>query len=422
MDETPVPVETLDDVAEDQQPWQEPDQGTSPDEYVAPVDLDGDGAHDAVLGYLTQVGQFALLDADADGTAEYVEVDTDGDGLVDVTVEQRGDEWFIRLDSDLDGAVDAEFPMTFAELQEQVPDLWALLTGDPGGLADDGPVDDGAAWVPEVVDGAIVGDPFAYSDLWFQQAFDGSCLPAAVAQIYSLYTGELVTDQEFVEIANQHGGWIVGPDGVPGMAPETAVALLETVGIDASLQTSDLDGLSLALEQGYSVMVAVDSGEIWYGEEAEDDTMDHALLVAGIDVDGGVVWLSDTGVAEGNMLSVPLDVFLDSWQDSGNTMVVTELTVEEHRGGPVEVPAEVPAGEPPLAPVPDGDVTQVPGDVTQVPPTGQLPELDPTTALADVLEQDRSGLDEVVTRLVSTPWIVLPVALAGAHLIRRAAG
>ena len=443
MDQTPMAGSLEDPTADPGAQWVEPIEETQT-EHVTPIDMDGDGRYDSAYGYLAEVGEFALLDADADGRAEYFEVDTDGDGLVDVTLEAAGDSWHVQVDSDQDGIVDSEFTITSEDLAAQLPGLWQILAGDPAQMpgqpapadpatADPG-ADGGEVWVPEVVDGQIVGDPFAYSDLWFQQTFDGSCLPASVAQIYSLYTGEEVSDLAFVEIANQYGGWMVGEDGVPGMAPETAVALLESVGIDAELRTSDLAGLATALEQGYAVMVAVDSGEIWYGETTEDNTMDHALLVAGIDMENGIVYLSDTGTDVGNMLAVPLDTFLDSWQDSGNTMVVTEETVEEHRSGEVvEAPAEYSED---VTQQPGGDVTQAPPDAFEpsgasrepsetvpvaeppVEPAAGLPALDLTEGLPELIEPfEPSPLEQVVRTLVSSPWILLPVALVGARLI-----
>ena len=438
MDETPMTAGSVEDATGDPgAQWIEPVE-----EHVTPIDMDSDGSYDAAFGYLLEVGEFALLDSNADGVAEYIEVDTDGDGLVDVTVEAQGDDtWLVRVDQNQDGQVDSEFTLTSDELATQVPGLWQILAGDPAQIATDPATadpgtDDGTAWVPEVEDGQIVGDPFAYSDLWFQQAFDGSCLPASVAQIYSLYTGEPVTDLAFVDLANQYGGWIVDEEGTPGMAPETAVALLEAVGIDASLQTSDLAGLTLALEDGYAVMVAVDSGEIWYGETTEDNAMDHALLVAGIDMETGTVYLSDTGTDQGNMLAVPLDTFLDSWQDSGNTMVVTEETVIEHRGEAAAEPAPDPQQD--VTQTPGGDVTQVPPDAfepsgaAQEPgeavlptlddtgdqPAAELPAIDLTADLPDLVERyEPTPVEQVVRTLVSSPWILLPVALVGARLI-----
>lgn len=417
MDETPIMAGSLDDPTTDPgAQWVDPAE-----EHVTPLDVDGDGSYDAAYGYLQEIGTFALLDADADGVAEYIEVDTDGDGLVDVTVEVLdGDMWHVQVDQDQDGVVDSEFTMTSEELAAKVPGLWQLLVGDPAQLAGEPATEDGVAWVPEVADGQIVGDPFAYSDLWFQQSFDGSCLPASVAQIYGLYTGEPVSDIAFVDLANQNGGWIVDEDGTPGLAPEAAVSMLEAVGIDASLQTSDLAGLTTALEQGYSVMVAVDSGEIWYGETTEDNAMDHALLVAGIDTETGTVYLSDTGTDQGNMLAVPLETFLDSWQDSGNTMVVTEETVTEYRS---EAGVPTPEQQEPDAVTPGGDVTQVPADAFE--PSGAAQEpgetvpADATAGLPDgVGVPEPAGLDNVVRTLVTSPWILVPVALVGARLIR----
>ena len=206
-------------------------------------------------------------------------------------------------------------------------------------------------WFPEVVDGQIVGDPFQYSDQWFYQSFNGSCVPASVAQIYNLYTGEDVSDLDFVALANEvagtHGGygWIVGPDGAPGLTPSAAVELLEAAGIPATVTYGSMDDLAQALAQGNGVMVAFDSGEVWYGEEVEDNTADHMAVVAAIDYEAGIVYLSDTGNPDGNMEAVPLEVFVDAWEDSGFVMVECTQSVGEFQAANNITPAHAAADQ-----------------------------------------------------------------------------
>ncbi|MCL2423458.1 MAG: C39 family peptidase, partial [Micrococcales bacterium] len=180
-------------------------------------------------------------------------------------------------------------------------------------------------------------------------SFNGSCVPASVAQIYNLYTGQNVSDLDFVELANQldSTGWIVGPDGTPGLPADAAAQLLEAAGIHASTTYGSMDTLSEALAQGNAVMVAFDSGEVWYGEAVEDNTADHMAVVAAIDYDAGLVYLSDTGSPDGNMEAVPIEIFIDAWEDSGFLMVECTQTVDEYQsahgitvGAAAEAPAE----------------------------------------------------------------------------------
>lgn len=406
----------------------DPGQVSPPEDWTEYADTDGDRAPDAAWGYLTGVGSFTALDPDQDGATDRLEIDTDGDGYVDLVVVAQEGGWLASVDVDRDGVLDSEVFLTAEQLAVELPELLYLLGGgdasapaepapapEPSAPSDDVAPDDPAdpaapepqdGGAPDVVDGRIVGDPFAYSETWFNQAFDGSCLPASVAQIYSLYTGEAATDLDFVALVNEVGGWIVGPDGVPGLAPEAAVTLLEEAGIDVSLQTSDLDGLVSALDQGYAVMVAVDSGEYWYGESVEDDQMDHAVLVAGIDVEQGIVYLSDTGTAEGNMLEVPLETFLDAWQDSDNTMVVTEETVAEHRAESGELPADDGTVDDAVADAPAGEVQEEPSSVADVVADRELsPAVSPALLAA----------------VAVAPVILLPVVLRNAVRAARTA-
>ena len=68
-----------------------------------------------------------------------------------------------------------------------------------------------------VSDGQLVGDPTGDSEHWFEQAVNGFCVPASVAQIVSEYTGEHHADeQHFIERANELKVFEVGSNGVPG--------------------------------------------------------------------------------------------------------------------------------------------------------------------------------------------------------------
>jgi hypothetical protein len=364
----------------------------SPDGGFTPIDIDDDGTADGFWGTIPEFGTFVVLDENGDGTPDYTEIDVNDDGQVDVTVQREEGGFRVAIDTDGDGLVDAEKVLTEAELQAQMPALWELLAPTAGEPAPEPAQPAG----PVVEDGRIVGDPFAYSDDWFKQAFDGSCLPASVAQIYTEYTGQEITDLEFVDLVNQQGGWVVGPDGTPGLMPASAVDLLNSAGIDATLQYSDLDGLLSALDAGRAVMVAVDSGEYWFGEGAEDDTADHAVLVTGIDVEAGIVYLSDTGIEGGDMLQVPLDTFLDAWADSDNTMVVCEQSAEEFRTGQPATQSPIPPGQP------GADAAGDLGDGVG------FPAVEP-----------QSAIEQTTSWLVQHPWIVLPIVLAAGAGIAR---
>lgn len=171
------------------------------------------------------------------------------------------------------------------------------------------------------------GTPTAWTADWFYQEVDGYCGPSSVAQIVSEYTGLDISDpQQLVDRALELG---LFPNGDPsqGMTSKSMEILMEDQGVPCHLETSSISDLEEKLSDGYGVVTMVDSGEIWYpGEETvEDNTPDHALVVAGIDTERGVVILSDPGHPDGNQLEVPIDTFEDAWSDSGNEMLVADV-------------------------------------------------------------------------------------------------
>ena len=177
---------------------------------------------------------------------------------------------------------------------------------------------------PELPTDGISGNPTAYTDNWFWQETDGVCVPSAEAQVISEYTGMDISDpQQLADRAVELG---LFPDGdtTAGMTMDGAEILMEDQGVPCHQEQSSMADLDSKLSAGYGVIAFVDSGEIWSpgDEPVEDDTPDHALVVAGIDHDRGVVILSDPGSQDGNQEEVPIDQFADAWADSGNAMLV----------------------------------------------------------------------------------------------------
>ncbi|GEL24884.1 hypothetical protein PSU4_38380 [Pseudonocardia sulfidoxydans NBRC 16205] len=285
-----------------------------------------------------------VIDTNADGTPDAVAVDVDGDGDLDATITRDPAGTFtIGWDDDGDGLADRYETVTKAQLDAVLPGVAAAL--DPAG-AHGSPADT----PPPVEDGRVVGDPEEFSQVWFKQAVNGFCMPSSVAQIISVYTGETMTDEmQVVQAANQLQLWSVGGDGVPGMTSENAVTLLEAYGIPVEL-THELIGdhalaaLDQALADGRGVIITIDSGEVWYGEQAEDHRLDHAVVVAGIDYDRGVVLLSDPGNPNGNLEEVPIEVFMDAWADSRYEMITCDEPAAALTDGPGGADGAVAAG------------------------------------------------------------------------------
>jgi hypothetical protein len=343
-------------------------------------DVDGDGRMDVLLTRFGDGAWTTVSDEDSDGAAETFLADVDGDGVPDLAVERLPDgSYLVRADSDGDGTYDLERTVDRTTLADTFPGVVGYLDAhfDPAAPVDTDVVVDPADGTPGgdvVVDGRLIGDPVGDGEHWFEQARNGYCAPASIAQIVSEYTGRHYTDESaFVDLANRDGLFTISPDGVPGMTPENALTLLESSGVPAELQVGTVGDLAQYLDEGRRVLLFVDSGEIWHGEAVEDNTMDHAVVLTGIDVERGVAILSDPGTPDGNQEEVPLDVFEDAWADSHHTMLVCD-----------EPPADDQLG-------PD--------------------QLGPDQADPQAASHDATQIESASAWLTQRPWALLPVTL-----------
>ncbi|GAA0798615.1 C39 family peptidase [Spirilliplanes yamanashiensis] len=260
---------------------------------------------------------------DSTAADQVVVADLSGDGVADVSVELLPDgTYHVLADTDGDSLADEEVVVDRAALDAALPGASDAL--DELGAVETTPVPD-PGFDPAVDDGGIAGDPFGDAEHWFQQAQNGFCAPASVAQIVSEYSGVHFPDESaFVQLASEQGLFSVGMDGVPGMTPENTLTLLEQSGVPAGLEVGTTAELVQYLEEGRGVLLFIDSGEVWEGEAVEDNSFDHAVVLTGIDTERGVAILSDPGSPDGNLEEVPLDVFADAWADSQNLMIVCD--------------------------------------------------------------------------------------------------
>ena len=202
--------------------------------------------------------------------------------------------------------------------------------------------------------GMLHGAPASAADEWFFQRDQGYCLPASITQILSEVTGHSFSDESVVMSAVEE---LRIPFDSRGMTMPQGLQLLEHFGIDAEIETGlTLTDLETCLDEGRSIILGVDSSDIW-NEPADPaelvDKADHALVITAIDTERGFVVLSDPGHPEGNQRIVPLTDFVEAWSDSGNMAVVTTeptLSPEEidagggtvtTERGPVLVPVTV---------------------------------------------------------------------------------
>ncbi|AZZ80130.1 hypothetical protein C5O27_02660 [Gordonia alkanivorans] len=269
-----------------------------------------------------------------------------------------------------------------------------------------------------------------FSPHWFEQAANGTCVPASVAQIVSEYTGtEFANEGVFVQYAYEQGFYTDGKVE-NGMTAEQGAAILNAAGIPATVAEGDLESLETLLEAGHGVMLAVDSGDYWSpGQEVVDELTgvdigaDHCVVVTEIDENSGVVYLSDTGTPDGNQLAVPLYQFEQAWAESANTMVVCDDpspntgSATDDSTDPEFIPGEYTTT---LAPDDEYAYTDAASSTSVVDATTGLP----STSAAGAGPSITSDLAATIDWATARPWVMLPVtltigAIAGAQVSSR---
>ncbi|GCE43568.1 hypothetical protein Rhow_007798 [Rhodococcus wratislaviensis] len=187
----------------------------------------------------------------------------------------------------------------------------------------------------------VVGDPVGAATYWQRQHGD-DCAEMAVADVVGEVTGRIPSEAEIVEVARNTPSTVTpgpiytgdaagGPSDADastgGTASEDIPVLLANYDIAAVLShaenaTAGVDELVADLVIGRKVIVGVNAEIIW-GERGDRTTADHAVVVTGIDLAAGLVYLNDSGIDTGRAETISLDVFLVSWSTSDYEMITT---------------------------------------------------------------------------------------------------
>ena len=312
------------------------------DQYTEVHDYNQDGNYDDIKTFLdTDVdGIFEQVtmqyDSDNDGIIDTIEthVDYDGDGIADTTqIEQF-------IDSDGDGEfdkyivgtdVDGDNVFETVDMYDYDVDTETLtLLAEDDGLA----YIDGHGTYAEELDNydpthsnpdAVVGHPEEAMAQWEFQGNTGRCALYSQKFVIEELTGHEVDIEEIADLAEEHG-WFTEEGGTPVLNMDK---ILDYYGIDNEVSFhNSIDDLRDALEGGHKVIVSIDSDEIWHGENdsifVPGDAVDHAVEVIGIDYtdsDNPMVILNDSGTPDGCGEMVPLDTFVDAWDDGSNHMI-----------------------------------------------------------------------------------------------------
>lgn len=295
------------------------------DTFVSIADTDGDGVEDTIIKSF-DYNQDGIIDTSTSYT------DLNGDGVIDAVSK--------IIDSDYDGVADRQ--ETFVDYDgDGVPDDAAALAYDQASgtiipLSSDyfiDSLDSVQSTYAEQLDNfdpsesnpaLVSGDPATSMEEWEFQGSTNRCALYSQKFVIQELTGEEVDIEEMEAIAEQNG-WFND-----GTAFLNMNKMLDLYGIENEMSfNNDISDIKECLDNGGKVIVSIDSDEIWRGEDhnifSPMSGADHAVEVIGIDntdPNNPMVILNDSGSPNGCGEMVPLDTFVDAWED-GNCQMIT---------------------------------------------------------------------------------------------------
>lgn len=269
-------------------------------------------------------------DTNGDGVLDHFEtiIDTNGDAQIDCMVTEElvdsgtgaPDTYIVSTDLDADGSADDVAVYGYDAENGLIFPLENLSFAENSGLPELEQFD------PRLADPEdVCGDPASDMENWECQGNTNRCTLYSQKFVIEELTGQDVDIEQLVDISKENG-WFTEETG--GNALDMA-NVLKYYGLDPEMSYhNDIEDIRQCLEDGGKVIVSVDSGEIWYGETDQlfcpVDGADHAVQVIGIDYSdpsAPMVILNDSGSPNGCGEMVPLDVFVDAWEDGSCQMI-----------------------------------------------------------------------------------------------------
>lgn len=321
------------------------------DSFVTELDSNGDGAIDTLVyendynqdgfiddqkSYIDQTGDGMFdqvtvgYDTNGDGVLDHFEtiIDTNGDAQIDCMVTEElvdsgtgaPDTYIVSTDLDADGSADDVAVYGYDAENGLIFPLENLSFAENSGLPELEQFD------PRLADPEdVCGDPASDMENWECQGNTNRCTLYSQKFVIEELTGQDVDIEQLVDISEENG-WFTEETG--GNALDMA-NVLKYYGLDPEMSYhNDIEDIRQCLKDGGKVIVSVDSGEIWYGETDQlfcpVDGADHAVQVIGIDYSdpsAPMVILNDSGSPNGCGEMVPLDVFVDAWEDGSCQMI-----------------------------------------------------------------------------------------------------
>ncbi|MCI7051379.1 MAG: C39 family peptidase [Bacteroidales bacterium] len=337
----------------------------NPTHYEISYDTDHNGMMDTVMGvdmneYGQQVDTYESYDYDQDGRMDMTKlyVDNTGDGEFDQVTTTRLD----TSDSDVVMTMDTQIDLSGNHQADQginmqfidqtgngEPDIVHLeLTDGQGNVLEQQDMtyeefinmnqmnyssacmgeNLAAQFNPDAADpDAVAGTPAEDMEHWEYQGQTGRCAIYAQKFAIEAITGREIPIEELVAVAEENGWFVPGEN--EGTVSLNMDKLVEYYGVENEMSfNNDIESLEEALNDGHKVIVSVDSGQIWKGEENDifspETTADHAVEVIGIDrtdPENPMVVLNDSGTPNGCGELVPLEVFENAWSAGDSQMI-----------------------------------------------------------------------------------------------------
>ncbi len=333
----------------------------TPDVELEGIDVDGDGSADLWMVDMNNDGMSEMLVYDSNGNGivdsvafngiDYIDdpvaPDTDADSYEPDTQYEDTDDIFDfdNQDEDTDefdftshDEGDDEFEFGFDEgdgeddefSEYDVDDDVDDDTDDIFDFGFDESADDNDSEHTDYDDddGKLYGNPDNSDDYWEYQQDTNRCAIYSQKFVIEELTGEELDIEELADLSEENG-WFTEECGTEQRYMNK---ILDHYGIENEMTSGNtMNDIEECLDNGGKVIVAIDSGEVWFGEEDSlylpGDGVDHAVEVIGVDhtdPDNPVVILNDSGHPEGQGMRVPLDVFEDAWEDGNNYMIACE--------------------------------------------------------------------------------------------------
>jgi len=210
-------------------------------------------------------------------------------------------------------------------------DGWQLDSVGPEGVQLGEMTGNESGWSDELV--GMHGDPAGAASTFHHQAYDDTCAIAAQMDVAHSISG-VALDEETLRLIADANDWYTPGGGTP---MNCVGNVLEACGVPVErLDGVELDTLASWLDEGRGVIVGVDALELWNPASQQDWALSewlsypeagHAVRVTGIGADPftgeRLVYMNDPGQPNGAGFSVPLEDFVDAWEDTGRFACVT---------------------------------------------------------------------------------------------------